>query len=68
MSAPVLKVGDEVSAVITNIDRKARNIQLSVKAAMANAASGHMAWWQDMEEQPEMGACCVPSWNNEEKA
>ncbi len=28
----VLKEGDEVTAVITNIDRKARNIQLSVKA------------------------------------
>ncbi len=28
----VLKVGDEVSAVIINIDRKTRNIQLSVKA------------------------------------
>ena len=27
-----LKEGDEVTAVITNIDRKARNIQLSVKA------------------------------------
>ncbi len=28
----VLKEGDEVTTVITNIDRKARNIQLSVKA------------------------------------
>lgn len=28
----VLKEGDEVTAVITNIDRKARNIQLSIKA------------------------------------
>ncbi|MEZ0306975.1 MAG: S1 RNA-binding domain-containing protein, partial [Ramlibacter sp.] len=28
----VLKEGDEVSAVIVNIDRKTRNIQLSVKA------------------------------------
>ena len=28
----VLKVGDEVSAVIVNIDRKTRNIQLSIKA------------------------------------
>ena len=28
----VLKVGDEVSAVVINIDRKTRNIQLSVKA------------------------------------
>ncbi len=31
----VLKEGDEVTAVITNIDRKARNIQLSVKAKEA---------------------------------
>lgn len=28
----VLKEGDDVTAVITNIDRKARNIQLSIKA------------------------------------
>ena len=31
-ASTVLKVGDEVTAVITNIDRKTRNIQLSVKA------------------------------------
>jgi small subunit ribosomal protein S1 len=42
----VLKEGDEVSAVVVNVDRKTRNIQLSVKAkdmaeqqeAMANLA------------------------------
>jgi small subunit ribosomal protein S1 len=28
----VLKEGDEVSAVVVNIDRKTRNIQLSIKA------------------------------------
>ncbi|MDR7149225.1 small subunit ribosomal protein S1 [Hydrogenophaga palleronii] len=28
----VLKEGDEVSAVVTNVDRKTRNIQLSIKA------------------------------------
>jgi small subunit ribosomal protein S1 len=28
----VLKEGDEVTAVVVNIDRKTRNIQLSVKA------------------------------------
>ena len=28
----MLKVGDEVTAVITNIDRKAHSIQLSVRA------------------------------------
>jgi small subunit ribosomal protein S1 len=42
----VLKVGDEVTAVVVNVDRKTRNIQLSIKAkdmaeqqeAMANLA------------------------------
>jgi small subunit ribosomal protein S1 len=28
----VLKEGDEVSAVVVNVDRKTRNIQLSIKA------------------------------------
>jgi small subunit ribosomal protein S1 len=28
----VLKEGDEVTAIITNVDRKTRNIQLSIKA------------------------------------
>jgi small subunit ribosomal protein S1 len=28
----VLKEGDEVTAVVVNIDRKTRNIQLSIKA------------------------------------
>ncbi len=28
----MLKEGDEVSAVVVNVDRKTRNIQLSVKA------------------------------------
>jgi small subunit ribosomal protein S1 len=28
----VLKEGDEVNAVVVNIDRKTRNIQLSIKA------------------------------------
>jgi small subunit ribosomal protein S1 len=28
----VLKVGDEVTAVVVNVDRKTRNIQLSVRA------------------------------------
>jgi len=28
----VLKEGDEVTAVVTNVDRKTRNIQLSIKA------------------------------------
>ncbi len=28
----VLKEGDEVTAVVVNVDRKTRNIQLSIKA------------------------------------
>ena len=31
-ASQVLKVGDEVTAVVVNVDRKTRNIQLSVKA------------------------------------
>jgi small subunit ribosomal protein S1 len=31
-ASQVLKVGDEVNAVVVNVDRKTRNIQLSVKA------------------------------------
>ena len=31
-ASQVLKVGDEVTAVVVNVDRKSRNIQLSVKA------------------------------------
>ncbi|MDR0274679.1 MAG: 30S ribosomal protein S1 [Burkholderiaceae bacterium] len=31
-ASQALKVGDEVSAVVVNIDRKSRNIQLSIKA------------------------------------
>jgi small subunit ribosomal protein S1 len=36
----VLKEGDEVTAVVVNVDRKTRNIQLSIKA-------------KDMAEQQE---------------
>jgi small subunit ribosomal protein S1 len=31
-ASQVLKVGDEVTAVVVNVDRKSRNIQLSIKA------------------------------------
>jgi small subunit ribosomal protein S1 len=31
-ASQVLKVGDEITAVVVNVDRKSRNIQLSVKA------------------------------------
>jgi small subunit ribosomal protein S1 len=37
----VLKEGDEVTAVVVNIDRKTRNIQLSIKAK--DAADQHEA-------------------------
>ena len=47
-ASQVLKVGDEVTAVVVNVDRKTRNIQLSVKAkdaadqqeAMASLSQG----------------------------
>jgi len=39
----VLKEGDEVTAVITNIDRKTRNIQLSIKAKDLADEQGAMA-------------------------
>ena len=39
----VLKVGDEVSAVVINIDRKTRNIQLSIKAKDAADQADAMA-------------------------
>src|SRR6187551_3644046 len=39
----VLKEGDEVSAVVVNVDRKTRNIQLSVKAKDMADEQGQMA-------------------------
>jgi small subunit ribosomal protein S1 len=39
----VLKEGDEVSAVVVNIDRKTRNIQLSIKAKDMADEQGAMA-------------------------
>ena len=39
----VLKVGDEVTAVVINIDRKTRNIQLSIKAKDAADQADAMA-------------------------
>ena len=39
----VLRVGDEVSAVVVNIDRKTRNIQLSIKAKDAADQADAMA-------------------------
>jgi small subunit ribosomal protein S1 len=39
----VLKEGDEVTAVVVNVDRKARNIQLSIKAKDAADQSEAMA-------------------------
>ena len=69
----VLKVGDEVSAVITNIDRKARNIQLSVKAK--DAADQHQALdtlnqgsGRDSAGTTSLGALLRAKLDNEEKA
>ena len=69
----MLKVGDEVSAVITSIDRKARNIQLSVKAKDAadqqqaldtlNQGSG-----RDSAGTTSLGALLRAKLDNEEKA
>jgi len=39
----VLKEGDEVTAVVVNVDRKTRNIQLSIKAKDAADQSEAMA-------------------------
>ncbi len=42
-ASQVLKVGDEVTAVVINVDRKTRNIQLSVKAKDAADTQEAMA-------------------------
>jgi small subunit ribosomal protein S1 len=39
----LLKEGDEVTAVVVNVDRKTRNIQLSIKAKDAADQSEAMA-------------------------
>jgi small subunit ribosomal protein S1 len=39
----VLKEGDEVTAVVVNVDRKTRNIQLSIKAKDAADQNEAMA-------------------------
>jgi small subunit ribosomal protein S1 len=44
----VLKEGDEVNAVVVNIDRKTRNIQLSVKAKDMADEQGQM---QNLSQQ-----------------
>lgn len=72
-ASTVLKEGDEVTAVITNIDRKARNIQLSVKAKDAvdqqqaldnlNQAAG-----RDTAGTTSLGALLRAKLDNEEKA
>ena len=72
-ASTVLKVGDEVTAVITNIDRKTRNIQLSVKAketadqqqAMEaiNQTSG-----RDSAGTTSLGALLRAKLDNDEKA
>ncbi len=69
----MLKEGDEVTAVVTNIGRKARNIQLSVKAKDAvdqqqaldtlNQTSG-----RDSAGTTSLGALLRAKLDNEEKA
>jgi ribosomal protein S1 len=65
----VLKEGDEVTAVVVNVDRKTRNIQLSIKAKDAGRpASEAMANTEHNNRPaktlapPAWAHCCAPSW------
>ena len=72
-ASQVLKVGDEVTAVVVNVDRKTRNIQLSVKAkdaadqqeAMASLNQGS---GRDSAGTTSLGALLRAKLDNEEKA
>ena len=60
----VLKEGDEVTAVIVNVDRKTRNIQLSIKAkdsADQQEAMQRLAQTSERENAgtTSLGACCA---------
>jgi predicted RNA-binding protein with RPS1 domain/nucleoid DNA-binding protein len=69
----VLKEGDEVTAVVVNVDRKTRNIQLSIKAkdmadqqeAMANLSQQSAA---KTPARPAWAPCCAPSWTTTTEA
>jgi small subunit ribosomal protein S1 len=62
----VLKEGDEVTAVVVNVDRKTRNIQLSIKAK--DTLSSKKPWLPCRLSPPRKTAppawalCCAPSW------
>jgi small subunit ribosomal protein S1 len=51
----VLKEGDEVTAVVVNVDRKTRNIQLSVKAKDAADQQEAMASLNQSNERSNAG-------------
>jgi small subunit ribosomal protein S1 len=51
----VLKEGDEVNAVITNIDRKTRNIQLSIKQKDMIDEQGAMAQLSQQSAREQAG-------------
>jgi small subunit ribosomal protein S1 len=51
----VLKEGDEVSAIIINVDRKARSIQLSIKAKDNADAQEGMQRLQQASERENAG-------------
>ena len=54
-ASQVLKVGDEVSAVVTNIDKKTRQIQLSIKAKDAADQQEAMAAIKDGSAKENAG-------------
>jgi small subunit ribosomal protein S1 len=54
-ASQVLKVGDEISAVVTNIDKKTRQIQLSVKAKDAADQQEAMAAIKDSSAKENAG-------------
>ena len=64
----VLKEGDEVKAVVVNIDRKTRNIQLSIKAeghgrpAGSDGATCRSSPRARTPARPAWARCCAPSW------
>lgn len=51
----VLKEGDEVSALVVNVDRKSRNIQLSVKAKDVADQQAAMSHLQDSSSKENAG-------------
>ena len=51
----VLKVGDEVTAVVVNVDRKTRNIQLSIKAKDAADQNEAMATLSQQSSRENAG-------------